>query len=422
MTALVSVFGRPTVKRAGSRFCLRNRPLPGFPLVVDRDGGLIEPIDHYLKARVLEQGASVGSATDEAHILREWWGYCHHRDRRTELVTLGFVSSWANAELELARKTNGSRRRGEPRVRRSLQVIQAFLQHCASRDDLAVQPSARSLSTTRIYIGRVDQRWSDPASHIAGGRSPQRTGPGRPTPTPAQVEQVLEELASRSDYFGVRDYLSARWMSEVGLRRSGVASLTISSLAASLRSSGLRPDLCDSLGRLDSEARLHVRRFLVSLSTGGTEHIEVLVREKSRPEAPALAPLPLVEGTLDYVWNERRTFIERYDVADREALWISQKTKKAISAKAIADGIKQAFELQGVEGSAQRLRASFAEFVMWEAFVMARQRDPEGLFIRDDDILELVAQRLRHRGTRSLRHYLNRAKRLWRELAISGQP
>lgn len=280
---------------------------------------------------------------------------------------------------------------------------------------------SRSLAASAVFVRRIDRGWRGGSLAISGGRIPERTGPGRPTPLPNQVAQIEEDLSEAGSHNSVRDYLCARWMSEVGLRRSGVASLSLQKLSEALRVEGFAFASSKSLDRASYAERVEVRQFLVALSAAGTEHLSIGVVEKGRPETAALVPLLLFEATLEFVWDQRAQFLTLRRAKGTPSLWVSHKTLQGMTSKAIGDRVKIAFNRCRVEGSGQRLRAAFAEKVMWQTYVEARTRDPEGLLIRDEDILHHVAERLRHAGTRSLKSYLNRAKRLWRELGLRGQ-
>lgn len=417
MISNLTTVGRPRVRPAGLNFKVRRRNCPGYPIVIEFKGTVIEPIDHYLRSRIFNEGLSTGSATDEAHILADWWHYMHTGDRRRSAITRTEISRWYNDDLTKACQRSKPRSRRAARVKRRLLVVQKFLQHSSQRATEWMPIASKSLQLSRSLFDRLAPEWAATSYHIRPGRTPARIGPGRPTPKPQEVEAVFETLANSSPYRSARDFLCARWMYEVGLRRSGVSSLSVPKLSACLIAAGLERSHAQALSDLDYGGRCAVRGFLGSLRVRGISLLEVLITEKGSREAEALTPIDLIEDTLEFIWTARSDLIRRRGLKNVSAIWLSLKTGDAMTARAIGDVMKCGFNAANVRGSGHRLRAAFAEKCMWETLEEARTLDPDGLFLDDEHILTVVTERMRQASVESLRPYLNRARRYYLEEA-----
>jgi hypothetical protein len=213
-------------------------------------------------------------------------------------------------------------------------------------------------------------------------------------------------------------------MEKGGLRSAGVASLTVDMLSDALLREGIgevntgRQGLC----RIDLEAlsetwtaRESSLREIYSLRERGRKQVSVHVTEKNSKTREVWISIDFFISNLNFVWEERARFVARSAIATRHrrrggALFISNKTGRQLGRKSIANFLGVAFKKAGVPGSGHRLRAFFAENVLRAEWNRAKSKG-----IKSPDILTIlfaVAERLGHRNIRTLRHYLNKLKRI----------
>lgn len=391
------------VVRASPELKIKRYKLPMYPIVLLDRGGVALAIDDYLHHGATRRSQTIGSLADEAYILKGWWAWAHHPSRISDSISSDLFSEWHGEQVELREERGTSGTKGRARIDRCLAVIQAFNKFLLKRRRrYAGLPSQASIAA---YVARLDASdLMDPDNRIKYASRPERTGPGRPTPTPVQAESVLEALVGESnDAFASRNYLIGRWMFEVGLRAGGVASLSVGAIMGSLREVGLSPSCCEAAAGNDVGVRQHVLRFLASETALGRATVQVDVIEKGPTLRKAGASLDLIEATLRHVWQS----VVHSEV---DAIFPSRKTKKGLTAGAIGDLAKDAFNATHTRGSGHRLRAAFAETTIFE---LCQKRTPGGVRFDDDIILFEAAQKLGQRSTKSLRPYLNNVLRNW---------
>lgn len=266
-------------------------------------------------------------------------------------------------------------------------------------------------SVVTVAFEGVDARRVRDRSYadVSFGSVPSRLNGGRPTPSEPEVERVLEVLADTpNSYLAARNWLIARWMREVGLRRAGVASLTIESIQAALTSEGIIAR-GEDLSRAGTtlQTRSVVRQAIRTFELSGRTFVGGQVTEKGGKTRDTQIPVGLMLETLDYVWAERAT-VQRAGPL-RGSLWLSLKTRRALTAAAIGDLVKAGFRTASVEGSGHRLRACFAEDVVFRLYEEARvSRD---VLFDENQVLLDAAEIMGHTSWKSLRSYLNRAAR-----------
>lgn len=388
---------------ASDTFALRRSVRPRYPIVLDGTGRVVLAIDEYLRHGLLRRNRSPGTLRDEAYILKAWWSWAHRRGREGKTITSAVIAEWHGEQLSWARIRPGDRNaKSVARLDRCLEVIQDFNSYLVSRPRFEVE--LRSQLSRAHYVNRLSiSDVEDPLRRVRYTTVPQRSGPGRPTPTPAEAERVLEQLASvPSSWLAERNYLIGAWMSEVGLRAGGVVSLTCSSLTLALHEYGLHASLSVQTAADEVGQQAAILQFLHDRLGLGQTSLYPRVIEKGGVERVVLAPITLIDASLRHRWSTTA-------VPGVDAVFLSRKTGQALTPGAIADIVKRAFRNSAVRGSGHRLRAAYAERIVSRLYEEGRAR--HGIMLDDHQVLINAAELLGHRDWRSLRHYLNNAKR-----------
>lgn len=410
--------GRSRIIRASEHFTIDRHRLPSFPLVVDGDGALIEPLFDFLRAEAVQRHLTVGTLVDEAYALGPWWDFAH-AGNSDSLITVDLVVRWTGDELEklrLGSKTSKTIRR----ISRCLDVITRFHEHLLRGWDYS--PGDQAWRASR-YLARLDPRLADrDFSRVTFSYSAKAKGGGRPTPSEDEVELVLNKLADTSNsYIAARDWLMARWMRDVGLRRAGVASLTVEALRVSLAEEGVlsKQEFLTRQGTT-LRSRGEVRVAIERLRATGRTFVAGRITEKGNKTREIKIPFPLLHQTLDFIWSERAGVAGSSKLIHGD-LWLSLKTGRGLKPTTVGDIMKFAFVEAGVRGSGHRLRACFAEEVVFRLYSLAK--DSGGVLFDENQVLIDTAEELGHSDWRSLRSYLNRAARNYTALnrAHSGQ-
>jgi hypothetical protein len=397
---------RTRIVRASGNFMLQGHSLPRFPLVLAPNGALIEPIFDYLRAQAVQRHLALGSIEDEAYILCAWWDFVL-KQAPVDSVNVDTVISWTGTELERLRlgKVGAKTRR---RLSRCLDVIGRFHRYLLQDHSYA---HGHEVWRATNYIARLDAGLSDPAaSKVTFGYSAKVKNGGRPTPSDADVDQVLDALSSpEHPYLAARNWLIARWMRDVGLRRAGVASLTIERLRTALYAEGIL-DRHEHFTRAGTtlKSRVEVRAAIERFRQSGRTFVVAEITEKGPKTREIKVPFQLLHHTLDFMWSDRARVTPSNSIL-RGSLWMSLKTKRGLTPKAVGDILKQAFVSTNVRGSGHRLRACFAEEVVFRLYALAKEN--ADILFDDHQILIDAAEELGHSDWRSLRYYLNRAAR-----------
>lgn len=393
--------------------------LEQFPVLTDGAGRACEPVVAYLLERQLRQNCSKGTIAGEAYVLKAWWTFLENAGLDWRAATDDDVQAWA-------RRQEGrlSTRRNQDR----LDVLARFYQYARTTMrlyavGLSLDPARRGVDTlvepeelvSVTARGRAFRRFK---TRFRYSTIPGRVRGSRPTPSTEQVSKVLDALAdSDCPYMAARDYLMGRWMADAGLRRQGVAGLTLDSLEGALASEGQR--LAGKLASLRNDARERsaLLKFLHGLEQSGRANVLVSVHEKGKNRFSPV-PIPLFLATLEYVWDQRASMVavlRKRGKRSSDGLWLSKASGRALSFGAVSDYVKGGFRRAGVSGSGHRLRARFAQDRVKRQYLLTRAR--LGTVWQPEEVLLPVADELGHADLSSLRHYLNG---VFREVGTSG--
>ena len=424
---------------------------PGLPILRWPDGTICEPVTAYFGYSAEVRRVKPGSMKVEAYAIREWLAFLANARRRWDEVDDGLLSRWRESH----QRDVASGRIKAGRVAHKLECVfrfyqllpealpfddggnasRSFVGRSAIRDGVAFPLTSKApLGATRA--GR--DIWSG-TERVRSGR-----GSRRGTPDERQVVKILARLRSKPDRSASRrhgaeaqrtplleserNWLMGRCMVDGGLRAQEVADMGLDELAKALRleslalpklpadAAGQGPHVLDFLAG-DPGGREAVLAGLDALLARGRACLYVEVTGKGSKTRLVPLPIDLVRDLLQIgVWMVRRARLAEWAGAGTSArpsvLFLSSKTKGAMTSGAIGDLMKDAFAGAGVEGSGHRLRAHFA------TMMAARLLDDclaQNNYRLDHSVenmtLERLAEALGHaRVTTTLRHYVEIAK------------
>src|SRR4051812_17138082 len=84
--------------RCSNTFELGRVAVPGLPVVLNSKGWIVMPIADYICERVVSKRVSMGTAVDEAYILRDWFRFCESRQRSWKKPDDELLLEWRTAE------------------------------------------------------------------------------------------------------------------------------------------------------------------------------------------------------------------------------------------------------------------------------------------------------------------------------------
>ncbi|MGE5478077.1 MAG: hypothetical protein ACM3Q1_15575 [Bacteroidales bacterium] len=431
---------------AGEEFMANGRKAAGMPLVLGADGALHEGASSYFLQKMGWEGATAGSMRVEGYVLKDWLQFLEDRGIDWREPTDNLLSDWASDQA--ARGKIGAKR-----INDKLGYVFAFyhtLQTIGVLSDIVENPLAPETNfdgTRRRFpisaeevlsegrrsgVRRVSLcprvRYHDPAA-IRGGR--------RYTPDEGEVEAVLDHLLGKSagnEFARVRNFLCARVMANMGLRREGAANLTTTALESALAEAGIhvpvfRPADAEEraallmagwipwLTGLDAiaaiaEERNRIIDALADLERQHRRNLFVTVVEKGRKKRVVPLPIRLMRSLLvEWVWDQRVRFIAQRrsrfsSYMPPTALWLSRKTGKAMTMGAIANEMKTAFNTLEINASGHRLRAYFLTELVRDLYLAARAA--HGRMFDARTILDQAAEIAGHSDPASLKPYLSR--------------
>jgi hypothetical protein len=424
---------------------------PGLPILRWPDGTICEPVTVYFGYSAEVRRVRPGSMRVEAYAIREWLAFLANARRRWDEADDGLLSRWRESHRE---DIAGGRVKAS-RVAHKLECVFRFYQLLPE-----ALPFDEGGSARRSFVGRPAIRdgvtfpltskapfgATRAGSDIWSGMERARNGRGsrRGTPDERQVAKILAWLRSKSDRHASRrrgaeahrtplleserNWLMGRCMVDGGLRAQEVADMGLDGLAKALRleslplpklptdAAGQGPHVLDLLAD-DPGGREAVLVGLEALSARGRTCLYVQVTGKGSKTRMVPFPIDLMRDLLQIgVWTVRRARLAEWAGAcaatPPPVLFLSSKTKGAMTSGTIGDLMKAAFVETGVEGSGHRLRAHFATMMaarlLDECLAQNNYRLDHGV---ENMVLERLAEALGHaQVTTTLRHYVEMAK------------
>jgi len=406
---------------APKEFRWRGKRAPGLPILCERDGAVCEPVTFYIGWSHWRRRAALSSLQKEAYVLREWWAWMASAGKRWDEASDQIMSDWREAMRDRARLSDG--KIGEQRIHDKCHVIFTFYDQLPDAMGLArvfvsLQGPIKEDSRPNFRMGwsrRPIKRW---ALNEGGGRNTVR----RKVPDDELAQKVLTTLRNFSDDSDLNDrnWLLGRVMAEVGLRRDEAARLTVEMIERGLKEAGVQlppgwkglADVNDIDGRetlLKALDRLQHRQH--------RENVWIKVAGKGQVIREAPFPIGLIRDLLSFgIWGARKSQIHQW-LASSSAfrppveVFLSER-RRAMSAGAIGNLMKNAFAASGSDLSGHRLRAYFATKMasrLWhDAFAQNGFRWDQAV---EDMVLDQVARALGHKQvTTTIRHYLELAQ------------
>lgn len=384
-------------------------------VTVDRFSILVCPIEGvfeagvaYLQDLAVVQGQASGTVYDVAGILAAWLNWLAAKRTTWDSPSAAQFIIWAKGDEAIERY-------GPGRQRRRADVVFSFYEYVdrrlgagwAVRDFVAElsKPIDASYGLEKLPVRR--------AHRLGFGRGKGRSSGLRPTPNDEEVAAVLNALlGDGSTIMAVRNWLMAQTAASTGLRREGLAQLTVQRLDAALRKAGLMQPT-QSAADAGQGARVEIRRNLMRLEeAGGQNVIFEGIREKGRVRAVAF-PIALVRQLLDFIWVDRANQIRAGAAGastskSQGALWISSKTGRALTIGAVSDIIADGFRAAKVAGSPHRLRAAYCVALFRR---LIREAAENGATMHHaETLLQRVAEHMGHANPETLRPYLHTAQ------------
>jgi integrase len=425
--------------KAPKEFRWRGKRAGGLPILCERNGSVCEPLMQYFGWSHWHKRAELSSLLQEAYVLREWWAYLDSVGCPWDKATDRTLSDWR--ELMSDSVGNGGKQVSDQRKHDKCQIVFTFYEKIAQVLRMNwgfVSPEGPftvsdvpdlSMSDSFRYKGS-NKKW---ALNEPSDRNTVRRG----TPDERLTLSVLTYLRNsakadtrfpcRAEELNDRNWLLGRVMAEAGLRREEVANLTVEMIENGLRKAGLRiePDSSPNaisvpnLTGLDAITDLQSREAILN----GLEKLEhqryfaniwITVRGKRRVIREAPFPIDFVRDLLIFgIWGVRRSQISRWSEAGTlfqppPQIFLSEKTGKSLTGRAVGNLMKRAFAACGSNLSGHRLRAFFATKLaakLWhEAFAENGFRWDQ---VIENLVLDQVARALGHKQvTTTIRHYL----------------
>lgn len=442
---------------ASPDFMVNGRPAPEMPLILDASGELHRGAANYFIQRIGWEGWAKGTARVEAYAIKEWLEYLQGKDIPWNQPTDNLLAAWATDQ--------GIRKIKARRIQEKIGYVFHFyrvLQRLGFVEGLTEDsfepeynedgsrrrlPLASELVVIKTYNGRGTRQVY--RSAVRYGDPEEIRGRKRYTPMEHEVEAIFDDLLGKSaadEYARVRNFFCARVMAHMGLRRQGVEGMTTRALEVALAQVGIRvpafrPTTADERGNLlatgwkpwltglDAIADMPIERdrILAGLTDVEKQHrrnLYITVVEKGRKSRDVPVPIRLLRAILvEWLWGQRKRFIDdrrrrHPHYVPPSELWLSRKTGMGMTAAAIANEVKLAFNRQDIDASGHRLRAFFITELVRDLYLAARAA--HGRMFDARNILDQAAEIAGHENPSSLEPYLDRVMK--EENVLPGEP
>ena len=251
----------------------------------------------------------------------------------------------------------------------------------------------------------------------------------RPTPTLADGELILDSALEQRDQNRAQTwYLIGSIALRSGSRAIGIESLTVKSLMQGLRQEPAFQALKDSLkvsaGQLKDAIRRKIVHALQGMEAVHRKFIYCDVKRKGPGSYPIAIPIPLCVELIDYICTCRehviRTRFAKAGLRAPDNVFLSYKVRQAngvIQAASMGNFFKKKFNELEIDGSLQRLRATFAEEVVRDIYI--RERALNGRAWQANNVIAFARKLLGHLSDQAIQAYLNNIEAM--ELLV-GEP
>ena len=424
----------PKLIICGSDFRLGNYLAPGMPVVRDGHLRVDTNVSAYFRHLCRKRGGSPGTMKEAAYILRDWMAYLRSRRLFWAEVTDDVVAGWCLAQRDAGAFRGHKDALGAKRLTGKVSRVYDFYYVAEHELGLVsgliekanvpqVEQPDRGLTIGEVFGKRRRKSW-EPGYKVPGKHP--GNGKGRPTPDAEAVEKVqLAGLDRPSAFAAATNGLILDLMSRAAPRASGVAGMTVDGFSEALAAENILDRrgptpvawrLAEIAGNYG--ARRSVIASVETLAASARSSLFVLVVEKGGKERQLEVPHELFTQILSYIWDQRADLLTQVlcgkPVRDTGALWLSIKTRRALTAGAIGNMAKAAFNVAGIAGSGHRLRAYAVENKLVDNLRKGRARAGRNHSIHDATFA--TAQFAGHSDSRSLVYYANKFRRRENEI------
>lgn len=422
----------------------------GIPILSTPEGNIFEPLLRYFayawKNRLFRRKSSMNPVKYSirdflCYLAKEgiaWTGASDKRLRSYRIVLLAQAAEGQFSKAQVADKL-----RHVFDFYATIPLAMPFLNRNRKMKQF-VGPEKEGTPITAVHVKkRRGSRGKQMTIRWTGADFVERASPKRPTPSYDDIERLLEHLRSKSlrqsdgswkDELriceGERNWLIARCKIEAGLRRAEAAGLSLWALAKALDkhrivSLSLR-DGCSPNPLVaainDEDAQKAIIAKIDSHRHKGYQTFDVIVEKKGGGERSFEMPIDLMIDLLKIaIWKVRKKLASNWSAKgfnlDSDALFYSSKKPgKRLTAGAIGDISKDAFNALDIEGSGHRLRAYYLTrmaWLLWNQYLALNGYRYDVAV--ENQVLNRLADLAGHKQPGTVeRHYLDMAQLLYR--------
>lgn len=404
--------------------------------------GLILPVNAFLFERRFVLGKSWRTVEADARSLCQWWDFLFLKgmdyrgadvdDLRDFIISggtrYGNVVRFPGSDLQV---------NFDETTAAKADTILAFYKFLKDECDVRLEGGAgETLGDVRKKVlGKVRYRVQESDTEKQPAFVYPRSGDPklryeRPTPTPEEATEVIKATTSKSIRpFHVHTYyFIASLMRFGGLRAGGCASLTVEAFfgAMAVETVFIKAGLARPLRNRQhlDDLQFEIIECLNKMLRQGRTYLFVPVIEKGQIQRLAPIPINIAIELVDYILNERRSFIEKkrqkyaYDPPDNVFLSNKVTGDKFLTAEAISNKVALIFRDCKIAGSGHRLRATFCESIVRDLYL--RDRGANGRAWQPDVIIAVARKLLGHMSAEAINSYLNNIAS--NEHAWAGEP
>ena len=371
-----------------------------LPVVFDRLSGVQTEVVHYIRDQLSYGSPASGSIADEVGILCDWLNWLAERRRNWDAATEPDYLGWSNEQAS-------EKICQPPRQGRKAWVIWNFY-----RVMLKLKIANHAIELLFESISKYDG--DTPGIRFKAGRYQKAKSPR--VPGEDDVQRIVDELGAADNRFiGERNWLMARFQSEMGLRAMGVHCVSIDSIDQALRLEGILGHN-ETVGamRNNGPERSKVRSALRQLTDQDRTSLELDVVEKGNKGRMVPLPILLALDVLSHLWGERQRLIQSGRggasfAKAGNALFLSSTDGRPLRLGSMKDIVAdKGFEAAGVPNSGHKLRAFFLTNKAVELVKAAQQR--HGVNYDAGAIMIQLAELAGHNDQKTLASYIDQAR------------
>jgi integrase len=366
---------------------INGRKQTGLPLLLDNKRKVVHPVNDWFRDQAVMLNYPVTTLRLYSDILPSFWNYLIEHGIHWMDVDDDLLIQWRNhQEIQIGVKKRT--------INQRLSTVFQFYWWAQTRgyvQDLIADPASdEKLASPRISTRIVPTRSRSgfngnfKISSLLLYRTTRE--PNLHTPTAEEATRLHASLATLSSpRLAERNTLMLSWAEEVGLRRKEFAALTIDQI----------PDW-DEISEL--------------IETDSCKDIELLVTKGDHRRIVEVVP-DLLLRSRNYIEEERSDVIQRFTKKRGSSykapseIFLSEKTGRVITLRAITNLIGGAFKNANVRGSGHRMRARYLTNLVQFYYDEALSKHGNSMSL--DIVLLKAAEAAGHASPESLRPYLN---------------